>query len=195
MKRILTALLLLVLVPVCSLADGEGEQEPPEYRVKGVFLEKFADFVDWPNDSSVNNKSTPFCICAIGENPFFVVKNDKNSGDWLHLLYNNRKIRGKKAKIRFISNVKDIPGCHLLFISRSEKKNLSKIISTANKNHTLTVSDTPGFSKKGVHINFYIEKDYQKFEVNETAIRKSGFRVSYHMLKLAKIVFPWEERK
>lgn len=195
MKRMFSALLLLVLAVVCSFADGEGEQEPPEYRVKGVFLEKFADFVDWPDGSSVNNKSTPFCICVIGENPFLVEKKDKNSGDWLHLLYNNREIRGKKVKTRFISDVKDIPGCHLLFISRSEKKYLGEIVSTANKNHILTVSDTPGFSKKGVHINFYIEKDYQKFEVNETAIRESGFRVSYHMLKLAKIVFPWEERK
>ena len=196
MKRISIVLLLLVVAAVCSLADGDRGKEPPEYRVKVVLLEKFADFVDWPSNSSVNNTSTPFCICVIGENPFFVMKKGKKtSEDWLNVLYNKRKIREKKVKIRFISDVKDIPGCNLLFISKSEKKNLSEIISIANKNQVLTVGDTPGFAKKRVHINFYVEKGAMKFEVNETAIRGSGFRVSYHMLKLAKIVNPWDERK
>jgi len=196
MKRILTVSFVLVLVAVCGLADADDEKEPPEYRVKAVFLEKFADFIDWPNDSNVHKTSIPFCIGVIGENPFYVMNKDKKTSDnWLNLLYNNRNIREKKVEIRFISDIKDIQGCHLLFIPQSEKKSLDDIISIANKNHTLTVSDTAGFAKRGVHINFYIEKGFQKFEVNETAIRQSGFRVSYHMLKLAKIINPWEERK
>ncbi len=202
MKRILTVLLLLVLavvlvrVVVYSIADEDLDEDIPEYKMKAVLFEKFADFIDWPNDLNVNNSSKFFVITVIGENPFFVIKKDKKTSEnWLNLLYNEKKIRGKEVKIQFILDVKDIPGSHLLFISNSEKKNLSEIIATANKNYTLTVSDTPGFAKKGAHINFYVDKGNLKFEVNETAIRKSGFRVSYHMLKLARIIDPWRERK
>jgi hypothetical protein len=186
MKRILIVLLLLGGVAVCSLAETDVEKDPPEYRIKGVFLNRFADFIDWPLHSDTNNKSTPFVIGIIGENPF---------GNWLNILYNKKKIREKKVEIWFISNPKDILGCNLLFISETEKKNLNEIVSIADKNQTLTVGDTAGFAKKGVHINFYVEQGNMKFEVNETAIRESGFRVSYHMLKLARIINPWEERE
>ena len=188
--------LLPLLLAVSTLAQTKRDKYTSEYKIKGVLLEKFVDFIDWPDGSDISDKSKPFVICVIGENPFVVVeKGKKTTEDWINKLYSNKKINDKKVEVRTISETKDIQGCELLFISKSEKKKLNEIISIAKKNYVLTISDSAGFVKKGVHINFYVERGNPKFEVNETALRNSGFRASYHMLKLAKIINPWKERR
>ncbi len=197
MKRILVVSLLPLLLALSILAEANDDRDIFEYnRVKGVLLEKFVDFIDWPSGSDVSDKSKPFIINVIGKNPFIIIeKGKKTTEDWLNRLYSNKKIKGKIVKIRSISDVKDIPASNLLFISNSEKKNLDKIISFAKENHVLTVADSAGFAKKGVHINFYVEKGNIRFEICETAIFDSGFKPSSHVLKLADIVCPRKKRR
>jgi hypothetical protein len=74
---------------------------------------------------------------------------------------------------------------------------LSRIIDFVKGKPVITVSDTPGFCDRGVHINFAIVpvrgKATVKFEVNESAIKFSGFIVSWHFFEAAiKIVQPQE---
>jgi hypothetical protein len=52
----------------------------------------------------------------------------------------------------------------------------------------LTVGDSNGFATSGVLVNFYTSGDTVRFEMNETAIERSGLRVSGKLLKLARLV-------
>jgi hypothetical protein len=187
-KKILSAILLVMVIIPLSFLLGQKREE---YELKAVMLGIFPTYIEWPDGSRVYDKSQPFVLGLIGDNPFIIKKRGRNTDeDWLNKLYSNKKVKGKDLEIRFISDVKDIPGCDILFVSRSERKKIDEIAEAARTNKVLTVADTTGFAKKGIYINFYIEKGGTKFEVNLSALRDAGFDPNFRMLKLARIINP-----
>lgn len=192
-KQILVPLILLLLLlshlsPSALKKDGE---EFDEYQTKAVFLSAISKFIEWPEESGIKDKSKRFVIAVIGENPFVIKRKRKDtSEDWLTKSYKDKKIKGKKVEIRYISEIKDIPGCHILFVSRSMRKELPEIIETARQYPILTIADTAGFAKKGIYINLFIEGKRPRFEVNETGIRSSGLEVSFPLLQYGERVNP-----
>lgn len=155
-----------------------------EYRIKAEFLERFTRFIEWPSDSSVSDTTVPFVICVIGKNPF---------GDYLEAIAKTRKIKEKPIVVHYVAKFEEITTCHLLFISRSERADLVRILSAAEERSILTVGDTEGFSQKGVHINFYQSGGNVRFEVNDTVVQKSKLKFSARLLKLARIIEPREK--
>jgi hypothetical protein len=198
MKRTLVPLTLLLLLPHLNpLTPKKDLKQAPEYQAKAAFLIRFCNYIDWPGEPGNNDISKPFVITVIGENPFFIKRKRKAaSEDWLSKSYKNRKIKGKTVEIRHISEVKDIPGCHILFVSRSMKKELPEIIEMAQQHSILTIADTAGFAQKGVYINLiFIKGKRPRFEVNETGIRSSGLEVNFRLLQYAEIVNPIKKRR
>jgi len=173
MKILVVSLFLFLFLPVVTLAQES------EYNVKAVLLERLTRFIEWPEESTVNDTSQSFILGIIGKNPF---------GSILEQVYSNQKIKDKKVEIRYISKIKKIPGCHLLFISQSEKKALSKILSFTRGKPILTIGDTKNYAEEGVLINFYFVENKTRFEINESEAQKSGLFISYRLLNLAKIV-------
>lgn len=155
-----------------------------EYEVKAVYLEKFTRFIDWPENSALSDTAQPFVLGVLGENPFDHILDE---------VYKNNKIKNRKVEVKYFSDPALITECNLLYISASEKDNLLSILSRINEKPILTVSDSKGFSKKGVHINLYGTKNRFYYEINESSLVKSGFSVWAQLLSSAKIVNPVEE--
>jgi hypothetical protein len=65
---------------------------------------------------------------------------------------------------------------------------ISAFIVKANSSGVLLVSGTDGFCKAGVHINFYIEDEKLKFEINEKSLISAGFKVSYLLMQNTRII-------
>ncbi len=156
-----------------------------EYTIKAVFLEHFTRFIEWPEPFEIDDASDPFCVAVIGENPF---------GSTLDQIYSEQKIKNRQVEIRYISAPDEITGCHILFISSSNKEILPEILSRTRDKPILTVSDTNGFAENGVLINFYLAENRIKFEINERAVHESGLIMSYRLLSLARIVNQMRER-
>ena len=152
-----------------------------EYTIKAAFLERFTRFVEWPEESAVSDTTESFVLGIIGENPF---------GSILEQLYATQKIKNKEVEIQSLSNLDEISGCHLLFISKSKGKELSKILSLTKDKPILTISDANGFAENGVLINLYLAENKIRFEINETAVKVFGLTISYLLLNTAKIVNP-----
>lgn len=171
-KKILLFCIILFPATICG--------QSIEYRVKANFLEKFTRFVEWPVDSSFADTTKAFVLSVIGESPF---------NGLLKEIYSEIKIKNKKVEIRYINKISEINGTHLLFISKSEKDSLSKIISVIGNKPVLTVSETEGYAQIGVHINFYLSKESTiSFEINNKVLKKSGLYMSHLLLRIAKIV-------
>jgi hypothetical protein len=169
------SLVLLVLIVLPNYVRPQIE----EYIIKAVFLERFARFVEWPPEDEEGDTTDKFVITVIGNNPFKTV---------LDSLYEEKNIKSKEVRIRYISRIKDINNTDILFISESEQENLSDILLYTDDKPILTVGDTEGFAEKGVHVNFFLDKDKIRFEINEKAARASGLYISHLLLNLAKIV-------
>ena len=168
-----------VIIIISSFESSPLYPESLEYKIKASYLEKFTRFIEWPSNT-FEDHNNPFIITVIGKNPF------KNI---LDIMYSKIKIMNRNAETRYISNIEEINETHLLFISTVNKQRFNQILSRVKNKPILIVSDVKGYAKKGVHINFYTTKSKTiRFEINETAVRESGLKMSYLLLRLGKII-------
>ena len=90
--------------------------------------------------------------------------------------------------IKRVMDIEDLEECHILFISSSERRNLSQILRIVRNKSVLTVGDTKGFAYSGVIINIASEENRLGFEINVDAAQRAHLKLSSKILKLGKIV-------
>lgn len=83
----------------------------------------------------------------------------------------------------------------MIFVSRSEEKNLPFILAKLDSGPVLTVSETRGFAQRGGIINFYLEGNKVRFEINPVTAQRDRLKISAQLLNLGKIVEPAEGGK
>ncbi|MBI5739821.1 MAG: YfiR family protein [Nitrospirae bacterium] len=173
-----------VIAAALILIAGAGTQEVfsqvhgyEEYKVKAAFLYNFTKFIEWPADS-FENADTPLTLCISGGNPF---------GDALDSL-KDKTVGGRRLSIRIVSRPEATEGCHIVFSSDPDGKNLPAILNSLKNRRVLLVGEMTGFAEAGGIINFFIVDDKVRFEINVEAARRRGLGISSQLLKLARIV-------
>ncbi|OHE55951.1 MAG: hypothetical protein A2Z47_06915 [Thermodesulfovibrio sp. RBG_19FT_COMBO_42_12] len=170
--------IILVLSIAINISSADAQQHKPgEYDVKAAFIYNFLKFIDWPDGAFVDEQNS-MSICVLGKSPF---------GSALDFV-REEKINNRKIIVKHYNNIHDLGRCHILFISRSEGEGLTQILENLKGLNILTISDNKGFAQQGVVINFYIEEDKVRFEINQDAANRSGLKISSKLLSLAKIV-------
>ncbi len=119
---------------------------PAEYRVKAAFIYNFAKFVEWPS-TMFDQLDTPVVIGILGQDIF---------GNAIETIA-NKIVKGRPLLIKKYHNIENIKGCHILFISSSEEKNIQKILFSVKDMPILTVSDMVNFVRDGGMIQFFME--------------------------------------
>ena len=169
---------LTAVALVWALVAAQGlwgqSPKPSAYDVKAVYLYNFGRFVEWP--ASVTAKSGSFTVCVLGQDPF---------GPALDATLAGETIDGKSVVAKRISNPQEAASCRIVFMSSAEGSQIDKIIESLNKQAVLTVSDTPQFSQRGGMIQFVLEEQKVRFEVNLTAVQHAGLTLSSELLKVA----------
>ena len=145
-----------------------------EYDVKAAFLYNFGKFIEWPNGSFTSTNS-PLLIGIYGDNPF---------GSDLSTVVQGKIINGHPVVARQVS-FSELKNCQILFICRSEQKNLKKILTALDGAGVLTVSEEMDSSQSGVIINFIVQDDRIRFEIDNSAAEKVGLKISSKLLILA----------
>ena len=178
---------------VSDVRSNSQSSQYKEYEVKAAFIYNFLKFIDWPKEKMANS-GKQIIIGFIGENPFGpaadVFKNKKVEDRDVTLKYFGglEQIEKMPEKDR-AANEESLKNCHLLFICPSEQKQVSEIIEIVGKNGVLTVGDSDGFTKSGGVINFLMEDNKIRFNINLTAAEKSGLKIRSQLLRLAKKVY------
>jgi hypothetical protein len=165
------------LVPLFAilgcLSSPLSAQRPSEYQIKAAYLYNFGKFVAWP---PADRPSSDFDVCILGNDPF---------GSTLDQTISNATINGKKVAARRIGRAQEAGGCRIAFLAGSEAAHISSDLNTLNKMGILTVSDLPHFLDRGGMIQFVIEDDKVRFEVNLPAAQQAGLTLSSELLKVA----------
>jgi bifunctional DNA-binding transcriptional regulator/antitoxin component of YhaV-PrlF toxin-antitoxin module len=106
------------------------------------------------------------------------------------MLVDPSKAEDTKTIIDTIANgqMETLKRCYLLFICPSEKNNINEIIDLVKNQSVLTVADTQEFLDAGGIVNFVIEDNKVRFDVNLTASEKAGLKIRSQLLRLAKKV-------
>ncbi|MGH9356122.1 MAG: YfiR family protein [Terriglobia bacterium] len=159
-------------------AANASPQAVSEYAVKAAFVYDFAKFVSWP-PGAFKDTNSPITICVLGENPF------TNS---LSQIIAGKTFNGRRFAVKYRVEAQAAKGCQIIFISRSEQKQLRDLLPDLRNAGALTIGDTNGFAKQGVMINLFMEGNKVRFAINPGAARSAGIRISSKLLSLAKIV-------
>jgi len=166
-------IVLVWLITAYGFAQGN---KPTDYQVKAAYLYNFGRFVEWP-PSSV--KSDSFVVCVLGRDPFGSTLDNALAGE---------SISGRHLVAKRISNPQESNGCQIVFLSSAEGENLKQLFESLDKEAVLTVSDIPQFSKRGGMIQFVMDGQRVRFEVNLAATQHAGLVLSSELLKVASAV-------
>lgn len=177
--RMHMAIPLIALVCTAALAEaGLLGQAMDEYQVKAAFLYNFAKFVEWPAEEFKTPKD-PIQVCVLGHNPF---------GTSLQDLIRGKTIEGRGFAFRQVVNAEQAGACQILFVSSEDGKRFHSLARSLKPAGILTVGEMQGFAADGGIINFKLDGDRVRFEINVDAAEHAQLHISSKLLGLAQIV-------
>jgi hypothetical protein len=167
---------ILAILILCACPKLYGQYN--ENLVKAAYIERMTRFVDWPDSSAVQRKGD-FIIGVFGDNDFFVT---------LTTAFKGKQIKNLIVRVVQVKSIDQLSACYICYLSEKAENSLGSFISAANSSGVLLVSESDAFGREGVHINFYIENEKLKFEINQTSINSAGFKVSYLLLQNTRVL-------
>ncbi len=142
-------------------------------KIKASFIYNFTKYINWPEKYKEGN----FVIGVLGNTPFYT---DLTS------LLSTKTIGSQKFEIKSYSSAESITGiCHILFIPSENSSQLVDVMKKLKGKNTLIVTEKNGLAKQGSAINFVVENNKQRFEMNKANIEKYNLKVSSTLMDLS----------
>jgi hypothetical protein len=195
-RRYIFAVLILVLLGGAIAPRSRAGSEPSqEYKLKAAFLYNFLKFVDWSKEK-MGDANEPITLGIIGKDPFgqaFEPVKDKDVKDKKVVLkrlkgFEELKTSSAGDERQMQKYIETLRKCHLLFVCASESKSLKEILKHVKDQPVLTVGEMPGFLEAGGIMNFLMEDNKVRFEVNAAAAKHAKLKIRSQLLRLAKRV-------
>lgn len=161
-------LLAVALAPITVPAV-----EPLESAVKAAYLTKFGIYVEWPDAAP----DSPLNLCVAGEDPF---------GKALDSAAASQQPGNRPIAVRRLKAAAPDSGCDMLYIGGADPA-APQVIDSLRGSPVLTVSDA---RDSGAIINFVIQDNRVRFEIDEAAAVQNNLVLSSKLLSLALNVKP-----
>lgn len=175
--RILACWLALIL---SSAAGAAGADEPRsrEHQLKVAFLYSFTKFIEWPA-ASLGDARAPFVIGVMAQAPF-VAEVERAMQD--------HKIKDREILVKTVHTAEEFVASHLVFVAASEDARFQEMQPVIGTRPVLSVGESPAFAQMGGTINFVVDNDRVRFEINMESAARAELRVSSQLQKLATVV-------
>lgn len=170
-----------MLSPLQNQADRV--EAAGEYDIKAAYVYNFLFFVDW-HDEALKPSSAPVSIAILGKDPF-ETRFDSVVGRHV----------GKAKRPLVISHLGqykpglDLQNPRIIFIAESEKENLTDILADIESAKVLTIGDFPGFLESGGMLQFVVEENRVRWNINRQAFSDAGLSPSAQLLRNAHYVY------
>jgi hypothetical protein len=146
--------------------------ERTEPEVKAELIERFTRFVEW------ERLPDTMTICVVGDSPIT---------PHLQKIARRQTIKDKHARV--VSVVPEsVVTCQVVLIAGDDTDRLRAVISRTMGRPILSIAEAPGASAAGAIINFYLDEQHIRFEINTSAAKRSGLTLRSKLLSLARIV-------
>lgn len=170
-------LVLLLLSSLVLPSRAEAEQDRIAL-LQAAFLYRFVSFVDWPVREP-EEPSQDFGVGVLGRDPF---------GATLDEVFAEPDGDGHAFALVRSSDPDSLLHCRIVFVAIEEPKLLDAALTALRARPILLVGHQPDFALRGGHLNFVVDAERLRFEVNLDAVQASGLRMSSRLLALARIV-------
>jgi len=150
-----------------------------EYPLKALFLYNFGGYVEWPA-AAFSSAQDPFVIGVLGSAPL---------DEALREIATTKKIAGHNIVVERYASIDSMKACHILFIARDvPSQQQLAVVEKLRHHHVLIVGESKGFADRGGSVNFFVESNKIRFEINLEAAKEQQLHISSKLLSLAKIV-------
>jgi hypothetical protein len=184
-RRFWCVCLLAICTAVTCLLGGHARADQGdgfinrEYPLKALFVYNFGGYVEWPQHAFTAS-DTPFVIGIVGSSQVV---------DTLREIAATKGVAGRRIVVKQFATPQAIEPCHILFVAGNVAgQDAYQVIESLRGRPVLTVGESPSFAARGGCVNFYIESNKIRFEINLEAARQQQLKVSAKLLALAKIV-------
>jgi hypothetical protein len=160
----------LLLAPLFAFLQGYAQNISINH-IKAGMSYKFAQNLEWPNESS-------FTVFTIGvlTDEIEVAKSFSND-------LNKVTIKQKPIKVKHFSKLSDVTEVQALYVGPSFSKKIHTIVNELAPRHVLVISDE-ATDKRDVMINFYVENNLLKFEINKANIINAELKIGASLILL-----------
>ena len=169
------AALFSVTAGVALLAPCAFASVPVEYAVKAAYLTKFGIFVEWP-DSVFESPVSPIVLCIAGADPF---------DGTLDRIVQDQRIGNRKIVVKRMKSVARDSGCEILYAGGSDEQTVDQALDTVSGASVLTVTDSAPDSHTHGIVEFVVQNNRVRFNIDDEAARRNGITISSHLLSLA----------
>jgi hypothetical protein len=172
---------LLVAIARNGDAAPAPRETASEYAVKAAYLYHFVQYVTWPSEA-FQNRDSPVAVGILGKDPF---------GDVIDRAFEGRRAMGRRIVVRRVT-LAEAARCHVLFMGRENRVTLSRWLDALKSKPVLSVTESPETPASGAAINFVMEGNTVRYEVDMETVAQSGLEIAAPMLVSAKRVLGQE---
>ncbi|MDM8526204.1 YfiR family protein [Desulfococcaceae bacterium HSG8] len=164
-----------------------------EDRVKAAFVFNFLKFSEWP-PGTFEDCESPITLCIASDNLFseivssFGLKLEGIGKGKAFYALRNKTVGGRKVNVKECNNIKDTEGCHAIFIYSDDREFVQKILEAVENRNVLTIGEIEGFNRMGGIIDFVMEGNALRYQVNWCVAKQCGLMLRSQLLKSARKV-------
>ena len=169
--------LAIAAIAVCVMlfAPDAPASASLEYEVKAAYLSKFGIFVDWPK-TAFDGPESPIVLCVAGDDPF---------GETLDKVVQGQHIGARGLVVRRLQAVTRDSGCDILYLGGSDPQFVNQALDAVNGTGVLTVTDSEHDAHAPGIVEFVIQDNRVRFNIDDEAAQRNGLTISSHLLSLA----------
>ena len=163
----------------CLVASAPAAAQPPdsgENAVKAAFLYNFTKFVEWPANA-FEGTSSPFRVCVFADGGF---------RRELEAMLGGESVGARRVMVSV--EPRDVRGCHVAYFGAGAAERAAQVLPSLRQMPVLTVGEGSRFFEQGGLIAFALDQNRVRFDVNKTAMDRSGLVVSSKLLRVARHV-------
>jgi len=173
--RSLVAVAVVALGVAAALA---ASADYDEYKVKAAFLLNFARLVEWP-EGSRPDPGEPLVVGVHGRG---------SAADNVTRALDDASVGDHPVAVRELDVPAEMSACHIVFVAEEDPEGAAEWLESPGSRGVLTVGEAAGFAGRGGVINFFVEGNKLRFEINKKAAERNGLKVSSRLLRLARLV-------
>lgn len=151
----------------------------PEPQVKGELLIRLAYVVTWPTNS-FQSPTQPFRVGILGTDPF---------GEALEKTISKRKVGGRPFEILRSSSPRDLASCQIVFIPKTETKNIASVLAAIGQPGVLLVGESEKFCQQGGMVSLLQSGDLPLIEFHIGNTRAAALDISGHLANTQGVRF------
>jgi hypothetical protein len=174
MKNFFKKFVLLLALPLLSATKATP---PPDTnaKVKSSYIMAFTKNIEWPG----NYKEGSFVIGILGSSTLI---------DELNKMAETKKVGLQNIEIKAFNSAASVSKCHLLYVAPEMSSTLKDVLPKIKGQSTLLVTEKQGMTKFGSAINFVVQDNKLKFELNKSNAQKYNLAVGSSLLPFAILV-------